>query len=125
MSTDVTELKNYFEGLASNRLSETRERPVNLHIGKKSLMYKYTIARFRQLLGSVDGDVQIAKDVIFTQFNAPEFKWKTRNSVTDLLSDWDAALAVVSSIREQEAEQKRKHEPFDEQAELAWKELFG
>lgn len=123
--TNTTLLKNWFEELASKKLSATREKPIRIHIGKKSLMYRYTMARLKQLLNTVDDDLELAKMIIFIQFNGPEFKWRSRNSVTDLLSDWDAAKAIAESIREKEKEEEDRHKPFEVYADAAWEELFG
>ena len=125
MSTAAEELKEYFEKLASDKLSEKRNAPVILRIGNKSLMYKYTMARFKQLLNTIENDLDFAKEIVYVQFTAPEFRWKSRTTVSDLLNDWDAAKAVVESIRDKEKEKELMHKPFDELSELAWKELFG
>lgn len=123
MASDAQLLKRHFEQRASERLSKAREQPVVVHVGKKSMMYKYTIKRCQQFLDSVDGDLELARQIIDILFDGPEFEWKTRNSVSDLLGDWDAGKAIALSIQAEQEKKQERHKPFDATADEQWEKI--
>ncbi len=125
MTTDAQRLKEHFELLASDQMSKGKQFRVNLNIGPKSPMYKYTIKRCSQFLEWADNDLELAKEVFVVLFTAKEFSWKTRTNIGSLIGDWDAGLAIVLQKRQLEKDQEQRQQPFSAQAETEWKELHG
>ncbi len=122
--SETTELKEHFEKLVSEQMSREANKPVSFFIGPKSILYKRSMKLLKGFLDSVDNELETAKAVMEVLFTEPRFNFKSRNSVGQLISDWDAGVSVVRQRQQEKAEEQKRRKVFEDMKNEQYKELF-
>jgi hypothetical protein len=84
-----------FEKLAGRQLSRANNRPIPFRFNRKAPSFRVEQKTAERLLAECDHDLDLARRALTELFDNPAWSWKSRASLTHVMKDLPAALAIA------------------------------